>query len=509
MIRLLLFCILLIGNISLLSKDTTLFKIVTSPVAIKILTKVNGNVVVSRHDGVFEFDGEKFIKTNIQEKNLKILFNPNVVWAQLVNPKLNYAQVELSSDGIFWVLFKNRFIYGFKVMDKIKRSFPEHAVRGIFADGNNQFVSTYKGFYLNEKPIYKDSLLYSNSNIIEENGYFYFIANSEMIYKMKKDGSDLEKIIHRNRLISINNAAVLRFYKGDLYIGGEKGLAKYNRKKEVEILKDGLFINNLNVLKGKLWISAEDGVYILKGDKLEKVFEVNNSTGIFEVDDRLISTSHQGLWLFDPKSNRLKNILAGSNYEKLETVGFYKDAYGNYWISTIDGIIKYKVENKTISTFLQGNEFNRRSYFFQGDTLYFGSNTNGLISFDVKDLISDDANISAKNNTFSFFYIGSLVLTLSLLLVLYTNIRTNKKKEEIEINVEIEKKEKLIFLELEKYIKNHIDDIKVDQIRSRTGLTKYAFYNGFIQHFGKKPKEYLSEVKNAVLRERQAIKNQR
>ena len=75
MIRFFLFCILLIGNISLLSKDTTLFKIVTSPVAIKILTKVNGNVVVSRHDGVFEFDGEKFIKTNIQEKNLKLLFN--------------------------------------------------------------------------------------------------------------------------------------------------------------------------------------------------------------------------------------------------------------------------------------------------------------------------------------------------------------------------------------------------------------------------------------------------
>jgi hypothetical protein len=142
-------------NVFLFGGDTTLYKIVTSPTSIRILTKVNGKVIVSRHDGVFEFDGENFIKTSIEEKNLKIIHKPNLEWARLVNPILNYAQVELSSDGIFWVLIKNRFFYGFKVMDKIKRSFPEHAVRGIFSKGNTLLVSTYSGFYLNSKRIYK------------------------------------------------------------------------------------------------------------------------------------------------------------------------------------------------------------------------------------------------------------------------------------------------------------------------------------------------------------------
>lgn len=295
----------MLSNLLLSGKDTTLYKIVTSPVSVRIITKVNGKVVVSRHDGVFEFDGENFIKTNIKEKNLKITHNPNLDWAKLINPRLNYAQVELSSDGIFWVLFKNRFIYGFKVMDKIKRSFPEHAVRGIFSDGKTQLVSTYKGFYLNSKPIYKDSLLYSNSNIIEENGYFYFVANSEMIYKMKMDGTELEKIIDRKRLTGINNAAVLHFYKGALYIGGDKGLAKYNNN-EIEIIQDGILIHNINVINDKFWVAADNGVYILKKDKLEKVFKVDNSTGVFTAGDMMVSTSYQGLWLFDAKKTDWK-----------------------------------------------------------------------------------------------------------------------------------------------------------------------------------------------------------
>jgi hypothetical protein len=34
-------------------------------------------------------------------------------------------------------------------------------------------------------------------------------------------------------------------------------------------------------------------------------------------------------------------------------------------------------------------------------------------------------------------------------------------------------------------------------------LTKYAFYTKFVDYFGKKPKEYLSDIKEKVLKERQ------
>ena len=69
--------------------------------------------------------------------------------------------------------------------------------------------------------------------------------------------------------------------------------------------------------------------------------------------------------------------------------------------------------------------------------------------------------------------------------------------------VEVEMDENVFFSSLENYIRNHIDEVSVDQIRDRSGMTKYAFYTKFVNHFGKKPKEYLSEIKIKVLQERQ------
>jgi hypothetical protein len=491
-------------NIPLFGRDTTLYKIVTSTKPIRNLTKLNGNIIVTRYDGVFEFDGENFFKTKIKEESIKVKYNPNENWAKLVNPKLDYAQVELSNEGIYWVLIKNRFIYGFKIADKLKKSLPNLAIRGIYANNHSLLVSTYKGFYLNQKPVFTDTLYFSNSNIIENKGHFYFVANGEMIFKMSVDGSELEKIIDRSKLEKINNVSVVIFYKGILYIGGEKGLALYDKYKKIQILKEGLEIHNMTIIKDKLWISASDGVYMLENKNLNKVFKINNSTGVFKLDDLIVSSSFEGLWTYDIKKNRLKNVLVGSPYEKIETDAFYEDDYGNFWISTINGIIRYQRDNKNISTFLEGTEFNRRSYFFKGDTIYLGSNGNGLISFDIKELIAEDGINAPIKENFMFFYLATVIFMVGLSVVFFlkfkltpVNIIVDPPEEEVETD------EYIFFASLENYIRDHIDEVNVDQIRYQSGLTKYAFYTKFVDHFGKKPKEYLSDIKEKILQERQ------
>ena len=504
MYKLCVFLVLLGINIPLFGRDTTLYKIVTSTKPIRSLTKSNGNIIVTRYDGVFEFDGENFFKTSINKEKVKVINNVNENWAKLVNPKLDYAQVELSNNGIYWVLAKNRFIYGFKVTDKIKKSLPDLAIRGIYANNHSLLISTYKGFYLNQKPVFPETLFFSNSNIIENKGHFYFVANSEMIFKMSVDGSELEEIIHRSKLEKINNAAVIIFHKGLLYLGGEKGLAVYNQNKKIQILKEGIAIHNLNIINDKLWISASDGVYVLENNTLNKVFKINNSTGVFDLDGLIVSTSYEGLWTYDIQKNRLKNILAGSLYEKIETDAFYEDNYGNFWISTINGIIRYQRDKKNISTFLEGTEFNRRAYFFKGDTIYLGSNGNGLISFDIKELIAEDGINAPIKENFMFFYLATVIFMVGLSVVFFLKF----KLPPIEIKVdppkaEVETDENVFFSSLENYIRNHIDEVNIDQIRYQSGLTKYAFYTKFVDHFGKKPKEYLSDIKEKVLKERQ------
>ena len=498
------FFIFLSLNVPLFGGDTTLYKIVTSTKPIKSLTKLNGILIVNRYDGVFEFDGENFFKTKIKEDKIEVTKNSNENWAKLVNAKLDYAQVELSNEGIYWVLIKNRFIYGFKIADKLKKSLPNLSIRGIYANNHSLLVSTYKGFYLNQKPVFPETLIFSNSNIIENKGHFYFVANGEMIFKMSVDGSELEKIIHRSKLEKINNAAVIIFYKGILYIGGEKGLAFYDKNKKIQILKEGLEIHNMTIIKDKLWISASDGVYIIENKKLNKVFKINNSTGVFKLDDLIVSTSYEGLWTYDSQKNRLKNILAGSLYEKIETDAFYEDNYGNFWISTNNGIIRYHRDNKNIYTFLEGTEFNRRSYFFKGDTIYLGSNGNGLISFDIKELIAEDGINAPTKENFRFFYLATVIFMVGLLIVFFIRIISNPVDIIVDPPEEkVETDENVFFASLENYIRDHIDEVNVDQIKDQSGLTKYAFYTKFVNHFGKKPKEYLSEIKIKILQEKQ------
>jgi hypothetical protein len=503
MYKLYAFFILLGINIHLFGRDTTLFKIVTSTKPIRSLTKLDGNIIVTRYDGVFEFDGENFFKTKIKEETIKVKYNPNENWAKLVNPKLDYAQVELSNDGIYWVLVKNRFFYGFKVTDKIKKLMPNLAIRGIYANNHSLLVSTYKGFYLNQKPVFTDTLDFSNSNITEDKGHFYFVANGEIIYKMSMDGSELEEILDRSKLEKINQPAVIIFYKGILYIGGEKGLALYDKNKKIQILKEGLEIHNMTIIKDKLWISASDGVYIIENKKLNKVFKINNSTGVFDLDGLIVSTCYEGLWTYDIQKNRLKNILAGSPYEKIETDAFYEDNYGNFWISTINGIIRYHRDND-ISTFLEGTEFNRRSYFFKGDTIYLGSNGNGLISFDIKELIAEDGISTPSKENFRFFYLATFIFIVGLSVVFFLKFKLTPVNIIVDLSEEeVKADENIFFASLENYIRDHIDEVNVDKIRYQSGLTKYAFYTKFVDHFGKKPKKYLSDIKEKILQERQ------
>jgi hypothetical protein len=133
------------------------------------MVNIEGKIILARYDGIFEFDGENFIKSKIEYKDIVASFEKNEQWAKLADPKMDFAQVQLSSDGIYWVLIKNRFLYGFRIIEKIKRILPEYSMRGIYVSGDSAYVATYNGFYLRNKQIYKDTLFLSNSNFWIDN----------------------------------------------------------------------------------------------------------------------------------------------------------------------------------------------------------------------------------------------------------------------------------------------------------------------------------------------------
>ena len=498
------FCLLTLSG-----RDTTLFKIITSPTPIRHMVKIEGKIILARYDGIFEFDGENFNKSSYEYSDLSASLEKNEQWAKLADPKIDVAQVELSSGGIYWVLIRNKFLYGFRIIEKIKRILPEYSIRGIYVSGDSTYVATYNGFYLGNKQIYKDTLLFSNSNFWIDKEYIYFSANYEdHVYRVDKQFSNLKIIMPgelKNKFIA--NISSVSIFNEYLYVGGERGFGRFNEKSGFELMDKNIEVSSIQIFKGKLWLACVDGIYVLEAGKLVRKFN-EGSTGLFPVGNKLFSTGFEGLWEYDTALNKWTNILKGTVYEDIESDALYADLFGNYWISTIDGILKYNVKDKKITTTLEGTEFNRRSYFFKRDTLYFGSNSNGLISFEVENMISDDVMNSIEGKKGKFGYFLMFLFLISFLITFF--IWWFKRKQMPAYNQDTSKQNKRtdtnkIFSELEIYIRNNIDDLNVDQIRYQTGLTKYAFYTKFQEYFGKKPKELIAEIKEQILSENQRV----
>jgi hypothetical protein len=490
----------------LFGRDTTCYKIITSPTPIRHMTNIDGKIILTRYDGIFEFDGENIKKSNYAYKDIRASLEKNEQWAKLADPKMDFAQVLLSGDGIYWVLIKNKFLYGFKIIDKIKRVLPEYSIRGIYVTGDSVFAATYNGFFLGDKQIYKDTLLFSNSNFWIDKDHIYFSANyNDHIYRVNKQFSNLEIVMPgkvKNKYIEYISSVSI--FKGYLYIGGQNGFGRYSEKYGFELIDKKIEVSNMHMIQGELWLACADGVYKLENEKLIKKFN-KGSTGLFLVDQKLLSTSNEGLWEFNPSNNKIKNIFKGTIFEDIETDALYADPYGNYWISSIDGILKYNIKENKITTLLEGTEFNRRSYFFKKDTLYFGCNSNGLISFDVESMISDDVMSAINSKKGEYSYLLFPLFLSGLGIVLFIRFKRKQKPAFFHPSTNQSKKPDTnkLFSELEIYIRNNINEVNVDQIRYQTGLTKYAFYSKFQAYFGKKPKELIAEIKEQMITKNQ------
>lgn len=509
MIKYLTFFVCFFHLITLSGRDTTLFKIITSPTPIRHMTNIDGKIILARYDGIFEFDGENFKESNYEYKDLSASLEKNEHWAKLADPKMDFAQVQLSSDGIYWVLIRNKFLYGFRIIEKIKRILPEYSIRGIYVSGDSVYLATYNGFYLGNKQIYKDTLLFSNSNFWIDKEYIYFSANYEdHVYRVDKQFSNLKIImpgqVKNNFIAHISSVSI---FNGYLYVGGQNGFGRYNEKSGFELIDKNVVVSNIHILDGKLWLACVDGIYVLEAEKLVRKFN-EGSTGLFPVGNKLFSTGFEGLWEYNVEANKWSNIFRGTVFEDIETDALYADLFGNYWISTIDGMLKYNIKDKKITTTLEGTEFNRRSYFFKGDTLYFGSNSNGLISFEVENMISDDVMNSIESKKGKFGYFLMVLFLISFLVTFFIWFKRKQMPVYIQDSSKQNKRTDTnkIFSDLEIYIRNNIDNLNVDQMRYQTGLTKYAFYTKFQEYFGKKPKELIAEIKEQILSENQRVK---
>jgi len=146
---------------------------------------------------------------------------------------------------------------------------------------------------------------------------------------------------------------------------------------------------------GILWVSGNYGFYKWDGNSIKEFLpDTSNSNSIsgsyvtdFFIDShkRFWVATLDGLNLFNKRTNTFSSDFTHKELEK-SIMSIIEDDYGNLWMGTNSGIIKYNYDYNQLSTLnksdgLQGNQFFERSAYKDSDGyLYFGGE-NGFNRF--------------------------------------------------------------------------------------------------------------------------------
>ncbi len=335
-----------------------------------------GGIWIGTYSGGINYlkPGKSYIET----------YTPNVIGGTLSGKTV--GQFCEDRVGNLWIATENGGVNYYDTKTKIisqpiKKSY--HDVRSLMLDGDNLWIGTYtKGIHVyNTK---SKSMHTFEHNRINEN--------------------------------SIDNDCIYAFYKtknGDIYVGTNVGLNKYNENKNnFTRLRDiKTFIYDIKEdYEGNLWI-ATYGSGAIKYDVQSKEW-IHYDT-IFPKNDpivgsrliniyidsrkRLIFTSEgRGLFVYDYKTDSFINISEREGLPNNVIYGIQDDPQGNYWLSSNKGIIQINdilnIENVRIYSKedgLQSSQFNYKSSCkTHAGKFYFGG-INGFSSFYPQDIYNN------------------------------------------------------------------------------------------------------------------------
>jgi two-component sensor histidine kinase/ligand-binding sensor domain-containing protein len=322
---------------------------------------------------------------------------------------------------------KNRFSQYFT--NKQQSIQPNSQARGIYADENGNVVAniwTHTFLQQNAKMQYiaDDEIKYAlvrHHSAIYCGGYNLFLYEEEKNTISKYPGGQGSEIWS---MFSLNDSLLL--------LGRTNGISVFNSN---SLLFDSLCYAAKNIPEAKfvyrffksnddsLWAVAENGLYKLNMvdgrctianrsasfiNGLSLLDAYNDSEGIF-----WLATNGEGLFRWDWKANSFQqfNIASGLPSDVLYRIE--PDDYGNLWISSDYGLIRFNIKTfaeKTYTTIdgISQNEFNRTSSFRDKNGRLFFGGLDGVNVFHPKDFAADSNFLNVPLRIISFNqFVGS------------------------------------------------------------------------------------------------------
>ncbi len=370
--------------------------------------------------------------------NVILLYNKNYgkfnVFANLTNnsftPKvLSYFK---DNNGLYWIctskgvvklkISKNRFVKHFNQTANFHTA--SHSTRGIYAN-NQLFCANLLDMAIiatkNDTTIIRKG---SNYSLMYTDTGLWIGAFDIRFYDFKTKRYRLETKSKSNEIWSLFQLDKNKLLLGctsnlDIYDISHNTILTYANKgfpKPVFVYK---FFKNPN---GEIWAIADNGIFVLSNKGLiidyygyltiEKDHHLPFASlrDLFIDKDGMywIATNGEGLCKWNRQANSFQFYDITKNFPSNVIYGIQEDSFGNLWISSDFGLIKFNKRSEFVKTYtvkdgITDNEFNRASQFKSDNgTIYFGG-VNGVTSFHPSEFASDTAQINFG------FYITSCI----------------------------------------------------------------------------------------------------
>jgi signal transduction histidine kinase/ligand-binding sensor domain-containing protein/DNA-binding response OmpR family regulator len=308
------------------------------------------------------------------------------------------------------------------------------------AKDGNIWIGTQSGLYLYNASSQKiaiyggDKLKYDIRTIMLDGDKLWVGTNSNGIRVVDTKTGNIKAYTHSQEIpYTICSNDVFCIYKdkrGDIYIGTNWGLCRYNAKSDrfMTITNIGSMVSISDLLEDEsnnLWIASSNyGVLrwnLVTNEWSHFIFEKNNPTSITSNSIiTLFEDSHHNIWFgtnggglcfFNAKTNHFTNF--DPNYSIIPNSIIYaieQDREGNFWVSSNLGLTRFNPTTKqnihqyTLENDLQGSQFTQHSSLKTNrGEMFFGS-INGFSSFFPENLKGNKTPLPVYITNISFPY---------------------------------------------------------------------------------------------------------
>ncbi|KAA0993477.1 histidine kinase dimerization/phosphoacceptor domain -containing protein [Dyadobacter aurulentus] len=371
-------------------------------------------------DGLYLWNRQAFLRV-VDKSEIKGFENMFIY--QLFPDSLGNLWVCTSLGAMQLTLKKNRFKHYFSTSEQSIE--PNSQARGIYADNSGKVVANIwthtfsqtsgrlqalRQEYINYGLVKHGSALYSGGYSLSR---YDDLMNRVTAYP-NSQGSEIWS------MFPLNDSMLL--------LGRTDGFSVFNVKtNQIDSVpvtgrgqQEAKFVYRFFRDKsGGVWAVAENGLYKINPAKNNTGFSIArtqsqflNGLSLFDAHrdpDGIfwLATNGEGLYRWDAKTNAYQqfNITAGFPSDVLYRIE--SDSFGNLWISTDYGLVRFNPQNFSINTYttidgISHNEFNRTSSFKTGEGRLFFGGLNGVNGFDPRDFRTESAGLDVPLQIIAF-----------------------------------------------------------------------------------------------------------